>query len=124
MGKTILVIDDADAVRMTVGFTLQEEGYEIVEACDGVDALNKLDGKSIDLILCDVNMPNMNGITFLKTIKTDDKYASYKFTPIIMLTTEAGDKMKEEGKALGAKAWIVKPFKPEQLVKAVNMLIP
>ncbi len=70
MAKTILVIDDADAVRMTIGFTLQEEGFETIEAADGQDALNKLNGREIDLIICDVNMPIMDGITFLKKIKT------------------------------------------------------
>lgn len=118
-----MVIDDADAIRMSVGFTLQEEGYNVLEAVDGQDALNKLAESEVNLILCDVNMPVMDGITFLKNIKNNASYSSYKYTPIIMLTTEAGENMKEEGKKLGAKAWIVKPFKPDQLLKAVKTLI-
>ena len=123
MGKTILVIDDAAAIRQVVELTLDDEGYNVIEACDGQDALNKLEGNEINLIICDVNMPVMDGITFLKKIKTDDKYAEYKFAPIIMLTTEAGEDMKAKGKELGAKAWLVKPFKPEQLLEAVSKLI-
>jgi two-component system, chemotaxis family, chemotaxis protein CheY len=123
MGKLIMVVDDTEAIRMSVGFTLQEEGYEILEAKNGQDALDKLKGNKIDLILCDVNMPVMDGIAFLRAVKTDADYSAYRFTPIIMLTTEAGDDMKKEGQTLGAKAWVVKPFKPEQLIKAVKMLM-
>jgi len=124
MSKTIMIIDDTEAIRMSVGFTLQEEGYEVIEGKNGQDALDKLNsGVKVDLILCDVNMPVMDGITFLRTIKTDSRYSYSKFTPIIMLTTEAGEDKKAEGKELGAKAWIVKPFKPEQLIKAVKLLI-
>jgi two-component system chemotaxis response regulator CheY len=124
MGKTILVVDDTEAIRMSVGFTLQEEGYEIVEAKNGQEALEKLKGANkFDLILCDVNMPVMDGIEFLRKLKTDESYTSFKFTPIIMLTTESGEDKKNEGKELGAKAWIVKPFKPDQLIKAVKTLI-
>lgn len=124
MGKTIMIVDDTEAIRMSVGFTLQEEGYDIVEAKNGQEALDKLKGANkIDLILCDVNMPVMDGIEFLRNMKTNDSYSSVKFTPIIMLTTEAGEDKKNEGKELGAKAWIVKPFKPEQLIKAVKTLL-
>lgn len=123
MGKTILVIDDASSVRMSVAFALQEAGYEIMEAEDGEVALNKLEGSKIDGIICDVNMPNMDGITFLRTIKNDKKYSSFKFTPIIMLTTESGQDKKEEGKKAGAKAWLVKPFKPEKLIDSIRKLI-
>lgn len=123
MSKTIMIIDDTEAIRMSVGFTLQEEGYEVAEAKNGQEALDKLKNSKIDLILCDVNMPVMNGIEFLRTIKTDNAYSDFRFTPIIMLTTEAGEEMKAEGKELGAKAWIVKPFKPDQLIKSVKMLM-
>ena len=123
MSKKIMIIDDAEAIRKSVGFALQEEGYEVIEANDGEDGLKKLKKQEVDLILCDVNMPNMNGIEFLKAIKTIDEYSSFRFTPILMLTTESGESMKEEGKQLGAKAWIVKPFKPDQLIKSVKMLI-
>lgn len=87
---------------------------------DGKDALNKLTGQKIHLMVCDVNMPNMDGITFVKEVKKMD---NYKFTPIIMLTTEAGEGKKQEGQAAGAKAWVVKPFKPEQMLTAVSKLI-
>jgi two-component system, chemotaxis family, chemotaxis protein CheY len=123
MGKTVMVIDDADSVRQSVGFSLQEAGFDVLEASDGQDALNKLGGKEVHLFICDVNMPNMDGIAFLKKIKTDAAYASYKFTPLIMLTTEAGQDKMAEGKGAGAKAWIVKPFKPEQLLDAVKKLV-
>jgi two-component system, chemotaxis family, chemotaxis protein CheY len=124
MGKTIMIIDDATAIRQVVELTLKESGYDTVQASDGNDALSKLNGASIDLIICDVNMPNLNGIGFLEALKNDDKYSSYKFTPIIMLTTEAGEDMKNRGKELGAKAWLVKPFKPDQLLSSVEKLLP
>ena len=120
MGKTILIVDDSATIRQVVGMTLKGAGYEVLEACDGKDALKKLDGKKINLIISDVNMPNMDGITFVKEAK---KLASYKFTPVIMLTTESQDSKKQEGQAAGAKAWVVKPFQPEQMLSAVSKLI-
>ena len=120
MGKTILIVDDSATIRQVVGMTLKGAGYEVMEASDGKDALKKLDGKKINLIISDVNMPNMDGITFVKEAK---KLASYKFTPIIMLTTESQDSKKQEGQAAGAKAWVVKPFQPEQMLAAVAKLI-
>ncbi|WP_429104286.1 response regulator [Aeromonas allosaccharophila] len=120
MGKTILIVDDSATIRQVVGMTLKGAGYEVMEAIDGKDALKKLDGKKINLIISDVNMPNMDGITFVKEAK---KLASYKFTPIIMLTTESQDSKKQEGQAAGAKAWVVKPFQPEQMLAAVAKLI-
>ena len=123
MSKTVMIVDDAAAIRQTVGFVLQEAGYSVIEASDGEDALNRLNGQKIDLIISDVNMPNMDGISLLKKIKTENKFSSYKFVPFIMLTTEAGAGKKEEGKNAGAKAWMVKPFKPEQLLSAVKKLI-
>jgi len=118
-----MVIDDAQSMRQVVTLTLQDAGYKILEAGDGVDALSRIQGKDIDMFICDINMPNMDGLTFLKTIKQDEKYASLKFTPFIMLTTEIGDDMKKRGKELGANAWIVKPFKPDQLLEAVKKLM-
>ncbi|HHJ4202357.1 response regulator [Aeromonas veronii] len=120
MGKTILIVDDSATIRQVVGMTLKSAGYEVMEASDGKDALNKLDGKKINLIISDVNMPNMDGITFVKEAK---KLANYKFTPVIMLTTESQDSKKQEGQAAGAKAWVVKPFQPEQMLAAVAKLI-
>jgi len=122
MSKKILIIDDSASIRQVVGLTLRDAGYEVVEAVDGQDALLKLSGDKIHLIICDVNMPNMDGISFVKSVKSDPKYANYKFTPIIMLTTESEENKKLEGQAAGAKAWIVKPFLPEKLLVAVQKL--
>ncbi len=120
MAKTILVIDDSWSVRQLVSLTLQSAGYDVIEATDGADALTKLSGQEINLIICDVNMPNMDGISFVKEVKKSD---TYKFTPVIMLTTESQEKKKQEGQAAGAKAWVVKPFRPDQLLSAVSKLI-
>ena len=107
MAKTILVVDDSASIRQVVGIALKGAGYEVVEACDGKDAMGKLDGRKIHLIISDVNMPNMDGISLVKQVKANP---TYKFTPIIMLSTESGDSKKQEGQAAGAKAWLVKPF--------------
>ena len=120
MKQTILVVDDSWSVRQLVGFTLKSAGYEVIEAADGADAQNKLDGQAINLIICDVNMPNMDGISFVKEVKKSD---NYKFTPVIMLTTESQERKKQEGQAAGVKAWVVKPFRPDQLLSAVSKLI-
>jgi two-component system, chemotaxis family, chemotaxis protein CheY len=120
MAKTIMIIDDSTSLRQVVNIALSEAGYEIQEACDGQDALAKLKGQKIHLMICDVNMPNMDGIAFLKAVRG---LPDYKFTPIIMLTTEAGEDRKREGQAAGARAWMVKPFKPEQLLGAVAKLV-
>ncbi len=120
MAKVILIVDDAASVRQVVGITLKGAGYDIIEAVDGKDALSKLDGQKIHLIISDVNMPNMDGISFVKEAK---KLAAYKFTPVIMLTTESQESKKQEGQAAGAKAWVVKPFQPAQMLAAVSKLI-
>lgn len=119
MAKTIMVVDDSASLRQVVGMTLRGAGYDVVEGSDGRDALGKLDGRKVHLIISDVNMPNMDGITFVKEVK---KTTNYRFTPIIMLTTESQDGKKQEGQAAGAKAWVVKPFKPEQMLNAVSKL--
>lgn len=121
--KKIMVIDDGAAIRQVVSHVLKSEGYDVVEAVDGQDALNKLGSEKIDLFICDVNMPNMNGIEFLEKIKTDEAYRSFKFSPIIMLTTEAAESMKEKGKQLGAHAWMVKPFQPDQLIAKIKPIL-
>ncbi len=118
--KTVMTIDDSASIRQVVSITLKKAGYEVIEAHDGKDALSKLTGQKIHLMLCDVNMPNMDGISFLKQIKQDP---NYKFTPIIMLTTESQEAKKMEGKAAGARAWVVKPFKPEHMLATVEKLI-
>lgn len=120
MAKNVLVVDDSSSVRQVVGIALKSAGYDVIEACDGKDALGKLNGQKVHLIISDVNMPNMDGITFVKEVK---KLANYKFTPIIMLTTESQESKKAEGQAAGAKAWVVKPFQPAQMLAAVSKLI-
>ncbi|SES67024.1 response regulator [Pseudomonas graminis] len=120
MAKNVLVVDDSSSVRQVVGIALKSAGYDVIEACDGKDALRKLTGQKVHLIISDVNMPNMDGITFVKEVK---KLPSYKFTPIIMLTTESQESKKAEGQAAGAKAWVVKPFQPAQMLAAVSKLI-
>jgi two-component system chemotaxis response regulator CheY len=120
MAKTVMIVDDSASLRQVVSIALTGAGYEVIEGCDGKDALSKLTGQKIHLIISDVNMPNMDGITFVKAVKT---LPQYKFTPIIMLTTENQEARKQEGQAAGAKAWVVKPFKPEQMLMAVSKLI-
>jgi len=120
VAKTIMIVDDSASLRQVVAIALKGAGYDVIEACDGKDALSKMTGQKIHLIISDVNMPNMDGITLVKEVKAN---ASYKFTPIIMLTTESQDSKKQEGQAAGAKAWVVKPFKPEQMLDAVSKLI-
>lgn len=119
MAKTILVIDDSSSLRQIVKMALQGAGYEVIEAADGQDALSKLDGRKINMAVCDVNMPRMNGIEFVKAAKA---LPDYRFLPILMLTTESQEGKKEEGKAAGAKAWMVKPFTPATLLSAVSKL--
>lgn len=120
MSKTILIVDDSDSLRQVVNIALSGAGYNVIEACDGKDALSKLNGTKVHLIVSDVNMPNMNGIEFVKQAK---QLPQYKFTPVIMLTTENQQSMMEEGKKAGAKAWMVKPFKPAQMLQAVSKLL-
>jgi two-component system, chemotaxis family, chemotaxis protein CheY len=120
LAKTILVVDDSAGIRQIVGLTLQSAGYDVIECVDGADALTKLTGQKVHLIICDVNMPNMDGISFVREVK---KSADYKFVPVIMLTTESQEKKKSQGQAAGAKAWVVKPFQPDQMLNAVSKLI-
>jgi two-component system chemotaxis response regulator CheY len=120
MAKTILIVDDSASVRQVVGIALRGAGYDVIEGVDGSDGLKKLDGRKVNLIVSDVNMPIMDGITFVKEVK---KLPAYKFTPIIMLTTESQASKKAEGQAAGAKAWVVKPFQPAQMLAAVSKLV-
>jgi len=120
MSKTILIVDDSASLRQVVNIALSKAGYSVVEAVDGQDACTKLDGRKINLIISDVNMPNMDGIEFLKRVKA---HGSYKFTPVIMLTTEGGESKKQQGQQAGARAWVVKPFQPDQLLGAVSKLV-
>ena len=121
MAKTILIVDDSSSLRTVVKLALQRAGYEVLEAGDGLEGLSQLDKAGrVNLIVSDVNMPNMDGISFVRQVK---QHQRHKFTPVIMLTTEGQDKKKDEGRAAGAKAWIVKPFNPPQLLDAVSKLI-
>jgi two-component system chemotaxis response regulator CheY len=120
MAKTILIVDDSASVRQVVGIALRGAGYDVIEGRDGQDALTKLTGQKVHLIISDVNMPNMDGITFLKEVK---QLPAYRFTPVIMLTTESQEAKKREGQLAGAKAWVVKPFQPAQLLGAVEKLV-
>ena len=120
MARKILVIDDSASLREVVSIALQRAGYEVLQAADGRQALAKLDGSRIHLAICDVNMPVMDGITFVKEAR---KRPDYRFMPIIMLTTESRESRKQEGQMAGAKAWVVKPFRPEQMLQAVAKLI-
>ena len=120
MSKTIMVVDDSLSIRQVVSIALKQAGYDVIEGVDGVDALKKLTGQKVNLIISDVNMPNMDGITFVRELKTRP---AYKFTPVLMLTTESQEDKKEQGKAAGARAWMVKPFKPEGLLAAVQKLV-
>ncbi len=120
MSKTIMIVDDSASLRQVVSIALKGAGYETLEACDGKDALSKLNGAKVHLVISDVNMPNMDGITFVKELK---KLPNYKFTPVIMLTTESQEGKKAEGQAAGAKAWVVKPFQPQTMLAAVSKLI-
>jgi two-component system chemotaxis response regulator CheY len=120
MAKTILIVDDSASVRQVVGISLKQAGYDVIEGVDGKDALKKLTGQKVHLIISDVNMPNMDGISLVKAVK---QMPAYKFTPIVMLTTESQDAKKKEGQEAGAKAWVVKPFKPEQLLGVVQKLV-
>lgn len=121
MSKKVMIVDDSDAQRQVVKLNLSRAGYDVLEAVDGKQALDVLKNEDkVNLIISDVNMPVMNGIEFVQALRQDEKF---KFTPIIMLTTESQEELKMEGMAAGVKAWLVKPFKVEQLLDAVSRLI-
>ncbi|OBS09877.1 response regulator [Acidihalobacter prosperus] len=120
MPKTVMIVDDSASLRQVVKMALTGAGYEVMEAGDGQEALTRLEGKKVQLVISDVNMPRMDGITFVKQLK---QRPEYRFVPVIMLTTEGQDSKKEEGRAAGAKAWMVKPFQPAQMLAAVSKLV-
>ncbi len=120
MAKMIMTADDSASIRQMVSFTLKDAGYEVVEAVDGKDALNKLDDVKINMLITDLNMPNMDGIELIKQVRA---IPEFKFIPIIMLTTESQAGKKQEGKSAGATGWIVKPFKPEQLIAVIKKVL-
>lgn len=116
----ILNVDDSASIRQMVNFTLKKEGHEVLSAEDGQIGLDTVKAENVDMILCDVNMPNMDGITMVSEVR---KLPNCKFIPIIMLTTESQPEMKQKGKDAGATGWIVKPFKPEQLIGVLNKVL-
>lgn len=117
---TILAVDDSASMRQMVSFTLKGAGFDVVEAVDGVDALSKAKGQKFDLVISDVNMPNMDGLTLIKELRSTP---GFQYTPMLMLTTESSSDKKMEGKAAGATGWIVKPFNPDQLLATINKVI-
>ncbi len=120
MAKTILAVDDSVSIRQMVSFTLKSAGYEVVEASDGQDGLDKAKARGFNLVLTDQNMPRMDGLTLVKSLRGLPQYAS---TPILMLTTESSDAMKAQGRAAGATGWLVKPFDPQKLIEVVRKVI-
>jgi two-component system chemotaxis response regulator CheY len=120
IAKCILIVDDSETVRQVLQLALGNAGYQVVEAEDGFDALAKLSGAQIDMLITDLNMPNMDGLELIKKVREEGKH---RFTPIVMLTTESSEEKKKAGREAGASGWIVKPFKPEQLLKVVKMVL-
>jgi two-component system chemotaxis response regulator CheY len=120
MSKTFLIVDDSASMRQLIAFTIKDAGYDVLLAENGTDALEKLSRVKIDVVITDLNMPEMDGITFIRELRGK---ADYKFVPIIMLTTESQDAKKQEGRAAGASGWIVKPFSPSQLMAVVNKFV-
>lgn len=116
----ILAVDDSASLREMVIYTLENAGHIVVEASDGVEAMKVAENSDFDLILTDVNMPNMDGIMLIKSLRSIPKY---NYTPMLMLTTESGDDKKHEGKAAGATGWLVKPFNPEKLIAVIDKVL-
>jgi two-component system, chemotaxis family, chemotaxis protein CheY len=121
VAKTALVVDDSLSMREMVAFTLKSAGFEVVQAGNGQEGLTKLDQSSAELVITDLNMPVMDGITFIQQLRTRPKH---RFTPVLMLTTESQDAKKQAAKTAGATGWIVKPFQPEQLLKVIAKVLP
>ncbi|MHB1176582.1 MAG: response regulator [Sulfuriferula sp.] len=120
MTKTILAVDDSGSLRQMVAFSLKAAGYQVIEAVDGQDGLDKAKKQTVDLVLTDQNMPRLDGIGLIKALRG---MTSYQRVPILMLTTESGDDMKAQGKAAGANGWLVKPFDPQRLTEVVKKVI-
>ena len=118
--KTILTVDDSATIRQMTSLVLKGAGYEVIEAVDAKDAISKLDGREVHLVLTDINMPEMDGIEFTRQLRAKPEY---QFVPVIMLTTESQVEKKQEGKAAGATGWIVKPFNQDQLLAVVRKVM-
>ncbi len=121
MAKRIMAVDDSKTMRDMVGFTLRKAGFEVLEAEDGQKALEKLQQTTVDLVITDINMPNMDGITLVSRLRA---LGAFRSTPILILTTEGGEDKKAQGRAAGATGWIVKPFAPDKLLQVVNKVCP
>jgi two-component system chemotaxis response regulator CheY len=121
MGKSIISVDDSSTMRKMVSFTLKAAGYDVLEAADGAEALNLLKSKPVDLVLSDINMPNMNGLELTRQLR---RQPAFSRTPIILLTTESDPGKKAEGRAAGATGWIIKPFNQDQLLAVIAKVLP
>ena len=120
MAKSILAVDDSPSLRQMVSFTLKGAGYEVIEAVDGEDALAKAKASTVNLILTDLNMPRMDGLTLVRSLR---RLPAYRNAPILILTTESSTDMKNQGRAAGATGWLVKPFEPQRLLEVVKKVI-
>ena len=120
MNKTVLVVDDSVSMRQMVAFTMKEAGFDVIEGGNGQEAIARVQGKSVNLVITDLNMPVMDGMTLIRQLRGRPEF---KFTPILMLTTESQQEKKLEGKAAGATGWIVKPFNPDQLLQTVGKVL-
>ncbi|NUQ63504.1 MAG: response regulator [Pirellulales bacterium] len=120
MSKTALIVDDSTSIRQMVSFTLKEAGFDVIEGTNGQEALSKAQGRPVNLVITDLNMPVMDGMTLIRQLRAKPEF---KFTPILMLTTESQEAKKQEGRAAGATGWIVKPFNPEQLLQVVGKVV-
>jgi two-component system, chemotaxis family, chemotaxis protein CheY len=118
--KTALIVDDSTSMRQMVSFTVKEAGFNVLEGANGQEALKRVEGQRVDVVVTDLNMPVMDGITLIRQLRSNPLY---KFTPILMLTTESQDSKKQEGKAAGATGWIIKPFNPQQLLGVVAKVV-
>ena len=119
--RSILAVDDSASMRQMVSFTLRSSGYDVIEAVDGQDALDKIGERQVDLVLTDQNMPRMDGLTLIRQLRGRDRF---KRTPILVLTTESSDEMKQAGRAAGASGWMVKPFDPARLLEVIGKVLP
>jgi two-component system chemotaxis response regulator CheY len=120
MAKRFLIVDDSASMRQLISFTIENAGYEVLVAENGEDALGKLNSRKVDIVITDLNMPDMDGIELIKKLRS---MPDYRFAPIVMLTTESQESKKQEGKQAGASGWIVKPFSPEQLMDVVRKFV-
>ena len=120
MNKKIMVVDDSQTIRQAVGLTLRDAGFEVIEASDGMEALKRLESEKVDMLITDLNMPRMDGVGLIANVR---RGIGNRFLPIVMLTTESDESQKKSGKRAGASVWLVKPFRPEQLLGVVRMVL-